>query len=231
MSKITSVAGISLLKQFEGCRLKAYKALPSEQYYTIGYGHYGPDVAANMTITQAQAETMLKNDLKRYEKPVNDYVTVDITQNMFDALVSFTYNCGGSALKGSTLLKKLNAKDYSGTAAEFQKWNKSGNQVIAGLTKRRAAEAELFLKGFNTMSTPKENITRNSSNNDIKWLQDKLNKALPGCTYIPLKVDGIFTPMVRIGVLMYMEKRGWNQDGKDTGWIVGSGTREALAKL
>lgn len=231
MSKTISNAGITLLKQFEGCRLTAYKALPSEQYYTIGYGHYGPDITANMTITQAQAETMLKSDLKRYEKPVNDYVIVDITQNMFDALVSFTYNCGGAALKGSTLLKKLNAKDYSGAAAEFQKWNKSGNQAIAGLIKRRAAEAELFLKGFNTMSTPKENITRNSSKDDIKWLQDKLNKALPDYTYIPLDNDGIYGAKTRIAVLMYWEKRGWNQDGKNTGWTVGSGTREALAKL
>lgn len=231
MSKTTSNAGITLLKQFEGCRLKAYKALPSEQYYTIGYGHYGPDITANMTITQVQAETMLKSDLKRYEKPVNDCVTVDITQNMFDALVSFTYNCGGAALKGSTLLKKLNTKDYSGAAAEFPKWNKSGSQVIAGLTKRRAAEAELFLKGYNIMSKPKENITRNSYKDDIKWLQNKLNKAVPDCQYTPFKLDGIFSPKVRIAVLSYWEFRGWNQDGKDTGWIVGPGTREALAKL
>ena len=78
---------------------------------------------------------------------------------------------------------------------------------------------------------PKGDITRNSSKEDIMWLQEKLNKAVPDCQYIPLKVDGIFTPKVRIAVLTYWESREWKQDGKDTGWIVGSGTREALTKL
>ncbi len=77
---------------------------------------------------------------------------------------------------------------------------------------------------------PKGDITRNSSKEDVKWLQDKLNKAVPDCQYVPLKIDGIFSPKVRIAVLMFWESKGWKQDGKDTGWIVGSGTREALAK-
>ncbi len=78
---------------------------------------------------------------------------------------------------------------------------------------------------------PTENITRNSSKEDIKWLQEKLNKALDGYTYIPLKVDGIYSAKVRIAVLMYWELRGWNQDGKDSGLTAGNGTRKALAKL
>ncbi len=78
---------------------------------------------------------------------------------------------------------------------------------------------------------PKGDITRNSSKEDIKWLQEKLNKAVPDCQYIPLKVDGIYSPKVRIAVLSYWESKGWKQDGKDTGWIVGTGTREVLAKL
>ncbi|WMJ88846.1 N-acetylmuramoyl-L-alanine amidase [Anaerocolumna sp. MB42-C2] len=78
---------------------------------------------------------------------------------------------------------------------------------------------------------PKGDITRNSSKEDIKWLQEKLNKAVPDCQYVPFKVDGIYSQKVRIGVLSYWESRGWKQDGKDTGWIVGSGTRETLAKL
>lgn len=78
---------------------------------------------------------------------------------------------------------------------------------------------------------PKGDITRNSSKEDIKWLQEKLNKAVPDCQYTPFKLDGIFSPKVRIAVLSYWESRGWKQNGKDTGWIVGSGTREALAKL
>lgn len=86
-------------------------------------------------------------------------------------------------------------------------------------------------KTITGLPAPKDNITRNSSKDDIKWLQDKLNKALPDYTYIPLDNDGIYGAKTRIAVLMYWESRGWNQDGKDTGWIVGSGTREALAKI
>lgn len=78
---------------------------------------------------------------------------------------------------------------------------------------------------------PAQNINRESAKEDIKWLQEKLNKALAGYTYIPLKVDGIYCPKVRIAVLMYWELRGWNKDGKDTGWTAGSGTREALSKI
>ncbi len=81
------------------------------------------------------------------------------------------------------------------------------------------------------MKRPKGDITRNSSKEDIKWLQEKLNMADPDCQYIPLKVDGLFSPKVRIAVLSYWEIRGWKQNGKDTGWTVGAGTREALAKL
>ena len=94
--------GIQLIKQFEGCVLTAYKAVSTETYYTIGYGHYGSDVTEGMTITQEQAEAYLKQDLEKFEGYVNTYVT-NINQNQFDALVSFTYNCGLSNLK--TLIK------------------------------------------------------------------------------------------------------------------------------
>jgi GH24 family phage-related lysozyme (muramidase) len=226
MNKTTSAAGIYLLKQFEGCRLVAYKALPTEQYYTIGYGHYGADVTANMTITQAQAETMLKNDLKRYEKPVNDYVKVDITQNMFDALVSFCYNCGGAALKGSTLLKKLNTKDYIGAAAQFSVWNKSGGNVINGLIKRRAAEAELFLKGYGEY-TPTTTITPKSSIKDIKWLQEKLNTAKTGYT---IPVTGTFDYKTSLAVKIYADSKGWKSYETATGYSVGINTIKSLSK-
>ena len=94
-NRSTSQNGIELIKSFEGCRLTAYKAVSTEQYYTIGYGHYGSDVYAGMTITQSQAEDMLKNDLKKYEGYVNTFLNnngIDVNQNQFDALVSFTYN-------------------------------------------------------------------------------------------------------------------------------------------
>lgn len=92
-----SQKGIDLIKSFEGCRLEAYKALSTEQYYTIGWGHYGPDVTAGMKITQEQADAILEEDLKVYVSYVNTFLNkydITINQNQFDALCSFTYNLG-----------------------------------------------------------------------------------------------------------------------------------------
>lgn len=135
--------GINLIKQFEGCKLTAYKC--ASGVWTIGYGHTA-GVKQGQAITQAQADNYLKSDLTKYENYVNNYVKVPLNQNQFDALVSFTYNCGGGALKNSTLLKKLNAKDYTGASSEFLRWNKSKGKVLTGLTRRRKAEKALFDK-------------------------------------------------------------------------------------
>jgi GH24 family phage-related lysozyme (muramidase) len=141
-----SQTGIDLIKGFEGLRLKAYKAVETEQYYTIGYGHYGSDVSRNESITKAQAEALLKKDLQRYVDAVEKYVKVKLNQNQFDSLVSFTYNCGIGALQNSTLLAKLNKGDYVGASKEFYKWNKSGGKVLKGLVTRRKKERDLFVK-------------------------------------------------------------------------------------
>ena len=147
MTRKTATKGIELIKEFEGCRLTAYKCPAG--VWTIGYGHTGTvdgkAIASGMTITAAKATELLRKDLATFEAAVNSYVTAPITQNMFDALVSFSFNCGAGALKGSTLLKKLNAKDYNEAAAEFPKWNKAGGTVLNGLVRRRERERQLFL--------------------------------------------------------------------------------------
>lgn len=147
MTRKTSNRGIELIKEFEGCRLTAY--LCPAGVWTIGYGHTGKvdgkAIAKGMTITAKKATELLRQDLATFEAAVNTYVTAPITQNMFDALVSFAFNCGGAALKNSTLLKKLNAKNYEGAANEFPRWNKAGGKVLAGLTRRRERERQLFL--------------------------------------------------------------------------------------
>lgn len=137
--------GLQLVKHFEGCYLKAYKCPAG--VLTIGYGHTGPDVKPGMEITQAQADDLLRLDIERFEKAVRDCVKVPLEQNQFDALVSFAFNCGAGALQKSTLLKKLNAGDVIGAVQEFHRWNKGGGKVLAGLVRRRAAEAHLFATG------------------------------------------------------------------------------------
>lgn len=134
-------AGLELIKSFEGCRLTAYKAVSTEKYYTIGWGHYGVDVTQGMTITQAEADELLKTDLVRYE----DYVIKgcpfvdELNDNQFSALVSFCYNCGYSNL---ALLCSHGGPES--VKDHILLYNKSGGVVLAGITRRRKAELELY---------------------------------------------------------------------------------------
>lgn len=142
-----SNAGISLIKEFEGCRLKAYQ--DSVGVWTIGYGWTQPvdgrKIGPGMVIDQATAGHLLKCGLVQYEQGVNQLVKVIITQGQFDALVSFSYNLGLRALSTSTLIRKLNAGDKQGAADEFGKWVNAGGVRLNGLVKRREAERKLFL--------------------------------------------------------------------------------------
>lgn len=136
--------GEKLIKQFESCKLFAYKADKSEKYYTIGWGHYGKDVGKNAIITKETADKLFRNDIKYFETCVSSCLKVKVTQSMFNALVSFTYNVGFSAFKNSTLLKYVNKKQFKKASNEFKKWNKCGGKVLNGLVKRRLLEKTEF---------------------------------------------------------------------------------------
>lgn len=148
--RATSPIGIRLIQTFEGLRLQAYK--DSVGVWTIGYGHT-ENVHDGMSISKQEATTILMSDLAKFERCVNMAVKVDIDQNEFDALVSFAFNLGCNALLQSTLLRKLNSKDYNGAANEFLRWNKAGGKELKGLTRRREAERALFI----TEPTPQQN--------------------------------------------------------------------------
>jgi lysozyme len=144
MTMHMSVEGIdALLKKFEGCKLKAYKCPAG--IWTIGYGHTSaagaPEVVQGMTITQVEANDILRRDLVKYEKGVEALVKQPLTQHQFDVLVDFAYNAGVGSLKSSTLLKKINAGEFDAVPAELMKWTKGGGKVLPGLVNRRRAEA------------------------------------------------------------------------------------------
>ena len=140
----TSQDGVKLIESFEGFKPDVY--LDIAGIWTIGYGHTGPDVVEDTpSITKDQADKLLQKDLSRFENDVNNFVKVSLTQNQFDALVSFTYNLGAGSLKSSTLLKLLNTGNYDAAAQEFLKWNKSNGKPVDGLTRRRTAEQQMFL--------------------------------------------------------------------------------------
>lgn len=138
-------AGIDLIKEFEGCRLGPYQDVAG--LWTIGIGHLiKPGETFISPITEAQAEALLREDLALACSDVERAVNVPLNDNEYAALVSFTYNCGGGALRQSTLLKLLNAGDYHGANAEFPKWCRAGGKKVPGLLRRRLAEAALFAK-------------------------------------------------------------------------------------
>lgn len=168
----TSQDGIDLIKKFEGCRLSAYKPVATEKYYTIGYGHYGPDVKDGQMITHAQAEAYLRADLEKFENAVNGTGRT-WTQPEFDALVSFSYNCGTGNLRN---LVKDRAK--SQIADAFLLYNKAGGRTLEGLTRRRKAERDLFLKGTAEMKKPATlpDLKYGDKGQAVKYLQEQLIK-------------------------------------------------------
>jgi GH24 family phage-related lysozyme (muramidase) len=146
---------IKMVQQFEGCAKKrpdgSMEAYPDPATggdpWTIGWGTTGPDVKKGVVWTQKQCDDRFVAHLNEFgEKVAKLLGGTPTTQNQFDAMVSFAYNVGPANLSTSTLLKKHKAGDHKGAAAEFAKWNKANKKVMAGLTRRRAAEAALYSK-------------------------------------------------------------------------------------
>lgn len=133
--------GKSIVRKFEGCELKAY--LCPAGIPTIGYGHTH-NVKLGDTCTQQQADEWLEDDFFYATSDVKSVVKVPLTDNQLDALASFVFNLGVRKLIQSTLLKKLNAKDYTGAANEFDKWVFAAGKKLNGLIARRAEEKKLF---------------------------------------------------------------------------------------
>ena len=134
----------SLIRSFEGLRLKAYKC--SAGKYTIGYGHTNR-VKAWERITPEHAEELLERDVKAIEDELNKIITVDLTQNQMDAIISFVFNVGVGNFKSSTAYKRIQAKRFEDVPAQIKRWVYCRNKVLNGLVKRREAEAKLFMEG------------------------------------------------------------------------------------
>ena len=135
---------INQIKKFEGLSLRAYKPVPTERFYTIGYGHYGADVKANQVITEKEAESLLRKDLEKFEDYVNN-LGVCKRYSEFASLVDFSFNLGTAALGRSTLLKYIRqGKPEQYIREEFGKWVNSKGMRLKGLVIRRQWEADRF---------------------------------------------------------------------------------------
>lgn len=168
MGRPIGEAGLALIKRFEGCRLKAYKPVPTEKYWTIGWGHYGLDVEEGQTITQAEADNLLVVDCQFFadavDSPSNVPLTAQLNANQRDALISFAFNCGAGNLR--TLCKGRTLPEIRDAMALY---NKSGGKVLAGLVRRRAAEQKLF----DTPVSALDNIPSPAHKAGVEWAVER----------------------------------------------------------
>ena len=161
----TSTRMVDIVKTYEGFSPRAIK-LAGEDEYTIGYGHYGSDVHAGDTITEAEATALMKKDLKVFENAVRSAVKVDITQSQFDALVSLSYNIGTGAFADSDTVKALNEGKVGHAAVDIPSWRRGmGYQILAGLEKRRQTELEFFAAGEDFTITDCMNVRTGAGTN------------------------------------------------------------------
>lgn len=199
----TSQNGIDLIKKFEGCRLKAYKC--AADVWTIGYGHT-KGVEPYEIITLTEAEKLLREDLSEYESNVDKYrLRYGWNQNEFDALVSFAFNLGS--------IDKLTANGTRSRATIADKmltYNKAGDKVLAGLTKRRQAERELFLTPVQQQYVSKNKTTDGSGviHAVQKWLNDTFGshiKACGACGNALLVTDGLYGSKTKAGLTIALQ--------------------------
>ena len=149
--------GLELIKSFEGCHLKAYRCPAG--VWTIGWGHTN-GVYEGMKISQAQADQFLYEDVQRFVNAVNQYQSrFNFNQNEFDALVSFTYNCGAGSL--ANVMACCNTKQE--IAEECKLYNKGGGVVLAGLVRRREEEYQLFMSGSSNGTSVSQPSTANGT--------------------------------------------------------------------
>lgn len=217
--------GIELITKYEGFRGKAYKCPAG--VWTIGWGTTiypnGKSVKPEDTCTKSEALTYFKKDIIKFESIINKIVQVQLTQNMYDALVSWAYNVGSRP--SSTLIKLLNQKNYKGCADQFPLWCKAGGVKLNGLVRRRKEEQTLFLKDIDSLTNIIK-INKYSSIYDIIRLQAALNKIDVGLPKLIL--DGCYGIKTKEYLLCTWTKWNWNKDNKSSGWTAG---KKTLTKL
>lgn len=183
----TSQNGLSIIKKYEGCKLTAYKCPAG--VWTIGYGHTGKDVKEGLKITRAKAEEFLKQDLAKFENYVNN-TKLNLNQNQFDALVSFTYNCGNG-----NLIKLIKDRTLPQIADALLLYNKANGKTLVGLTRRRTEEKELFLTPIETIQeTTSQEVPKQENKNGLPY------EVITTCNLNIRKGPNTLSPKIRVAL-------------------------------
>lgn len=210
-NKTLSKAGLKLIMQFEGCRLTAYQCAAG--VWTIGYGHTA-GVKKGMNITQAQAEEYLRQDCDKFVKYVNNrsYVPIadSLNQNQFDALVSFTYNCGAGNLK-----KLCASRTAEQIADALPLYNKAAGKTLTGLIRRRAVEVKLFNTPVTGNAEKAESKAEQQEDYDMKTIKRgaKGNAVKVWQIIVGTNPDGIFGSGTENATRTWQESKGLSVDG------------------
>lgn len=205
-------ATFDLVEEFEGLRLKAYK--DAVGVWTIGYGTtaaagLGIDPKAGMSITEAEAKSLLAEGLERFAASIRPKITAPINDNEFGAFLSLAYNIGPGAFAKSSALRKFNAGDKAGAADAILLWNKAGGKVLAGLTRRRKAERELFMTPV-AAHKPTTNPVVSQKSPEVIHKQSNLRKpqtAQPkSADQDPIKKPGWLAMLIRVLAAIFKRK-------------------------
>lgn len=186
----TGETGLNLIKGYEGLRMSAHYA-PTEQW-TVGYGHTG-SARHGMSVTEGDAERLLRDDIKPIEQLIGDTVRAPLNQNEHDALVSLIFNIGEDNWKRSTALRKLNEGDKLGAANAFELWTKAyvENELVTldGLVRRRAAEKSLFLMPTDAALVVPTSDVNPAAECEPAYISDKVYSAKPVVDFDRFKSD------------------------------------------
>lgn len=213
MPRKTCQAGIDLIKQWEGKHLTAYHgAADRPGLLTIGYGHTDaagpPKVYPGMKVTPHEAETILRSDLSNVEAAVERLVKVPLNDHQFATLVSFVFNVGEGNFRKSTLLKKLNAKDYDAIPSELMKWTMANGKRVQGLANRRAAEAGLWVRGAPVASQYIEPEAKNETVLSSLAKPETIGTVVGGSTGLFSALNGLSGPLAWAAALAIVAATG-----------------------
>ncbi len=204
-SRPVGPAGLELIKRFEGCRLTAYKPVPNERYWTIGWGHYGPDVKPGMMISQDRADALLVQDCQgaadAVDRASNCPVTTMLNANQRDALISFTFNCGVGNLR--TLCRNRSLSQICEAMALYNKGN--GGQVLQGLVRRRKAEQDLFNTPVDSEEV--EEVRYNTVAECPNWSRETVQK-LVDKGYLGGNGQGLDLSLDMVRLLVILDRAG-----------------------